>query len=140
MTTLPPGKYYIGDPCYIFDAETWTRICDTFINGEIVEIDGVKCWSHGTMHGDGEFQDQNGNTFGIDSGMFAAVPIELINNPAGEDDGAIIDAPSGLTVEYDQGTFWFGSVCITTDDGMEFDPPACDFDGGYDGDLDSEFL
>jgi hypothetical protein len=142
MLKLPPGKYYIGDPCYVFNDDTWQRLLDGApFEGAIVEFDGRQLWGQSTAHGDGVYLDQDGNEFGVDSGVLAAIPIELVDNPAGEEEGVIIDAPNGLVVEHDAGTFWLGEHCITTDDVQDSFPTDAldDLDGGYDGDLSSEF-
>lgn len=125
--TLPPGRYYIGDPCYVFSDKTWDELiskCDVQ-DGEIMSFGGADFWSHSTAWGNGMYKDGNSVEYGVDSGLLGAVPIGLIDNPAGETDGLVIDAPDGLHVEYDSGTFWFGAIVIKTDDYDE------DLDGGY---------
>lgn len=135
---LPPGKYFIGDPCYVFQDATWDRLLDQSLDdmqhGEIFEFEGRQLWSHGTPHGDGVYDDQNGIEYGVDAGMLGAVPIELIDDPAGEELGTIIDCPKGLTVEYDNGTFWFGTIVIKTNSDIDDPFEDDDLDGGYDGD------
>jgi len=138
--TLPPGKYYIGDPCYVLDDDAWDRVLELsscFEDGKPVPFDDHMIWAHHTMYGDGAYYDQNGNEFGVDSGCLGAVPLSAISDPAGEDSGALVDAPNGLVVEYDEqtGTFVFGSIIIKTGDE---DIEDGDFDGGYDGDPDKD--
>lgn len=117
MQTLPPGKYFIGDPGYVLE-DSWGEVVDAIeqAEGKVFSVRGVKMWAHYTAHGDGEFTDQHGNTFAVDSGTLGAVPIELIEDPAGEEYGVVIDAEHGLTVDYDNGTFWLGATVIKTDD------------------------
>lgn len=113
---LPPGKYYVGDPCYVF-SESWQRLLDSvdyFVKGEIVEFDGYKLYAANVPSGNGLYQDQNDNEFASDSALIGAIPIELIENPAGEDDGTIIDAPNGLSVYEEGGTFYIGGIIIKT--------------------------
>lgn len=131
--TLPPGKYFIGDPCYVFDNPSWDLLqeLDGFLDGEIVTLQDRQLWAHSTAHGDGTYPDQNGSEYSVDSGMLGAVPIELIEDPSGEEHGTMVDAPNGLIVEYDNGTFWFGAIVIKTDD------VDSDDDAGY-GDDDPE--
>lgn len=141
MTHLPPGKYYIGDPCYVFGDDTWQRLLDAAEEGradsalhvgDVVEFEGHKVWSHSTMNGDGEYEDQNGVKYCVDSGTIGVVPIELIDDPAGEEDGGlVIDCPNGLNVEYDNGTFWLGPVCIKTNENLDRDFDDDQVDGDY---------
>jgi hypothetical protein len=144
MLKLPPGKYYIGDPCYVFQDATWDRLLETALedlqHGEITEFDGRQLWGHATMHGDGVFEDQNGVEYGVDTGTLGAVPIELIDDPAGEENGTIVDAPNGLSVEHDNGTFWFGNIVIKTNADLDKDFDDDEVDGGYDGDLNFDRL
>jgi hypothetical protein len=114
---LPPGKYYIGDPCYVFNDSTWDKlldVTDSFQNDELTEFGGGVVWGYSTAVGDGVYTDQNDNEFSVDSGVLAAIPIDLIENPDGEANGTVVDAPNGLQVEHDNGTFWFGVICIKT--------------------------
>lgn len=141
MERLPPGRYFIGDPCYVFDddKDTWDKLLDAGLSdGGVVEFNGHKVYAHHTAYGDGTYKDQNGNEFGVDTGMLGAVPIELIEYPAGEEDGTMVDAPNGLLVDYENGTFYFGNIVIKTDEDDEDDFEEDPFDGGYDGDPDAD--
>jgi hypothetical protein len=117
---LPPGTYFIGDPCYVFDndRDTWDRLLTVqgFGDGKVVEFEGHQLWAASTKYGDGTYRDQNGAEYGVDSGMLGAVPIELIESPVGEEDGRMIEAPNGLTVSEENGTFYLGNTVIETDD------------------------
>lgn len=140
MNTLPPGKYYIGDPCYVIDDKEWDDVLDAtayFENAGVSTFQGHQLWGHSTAYGDGTYLDQNGNEYGVDSGCIGAVPIGLIENPGGEDHGTmVIDAPEGLRVSYENGKFWFNSICIDTDPSDDEE----DFDGGYDLDPEDDEL
>lgn len=132
---LPPGKYFVGDPCYVFQDGTWDRVLSAasdFSDGQIQEFEGVQLWAHSTSNGDGEYEDQNGVKYGVDSGLLGAVPIELLDDPAGEEDGLVIDCPNGLLVEYDNGTFWIGPICIKTNQDIDADFDEDPVDGSYD--------
>ena len=140
---LPPGKYYVGDPCYVFQDETWGRLIaeaqEPMLHGDIVEFDNRQLWAHSTMYGDGIYEDQNGVEYGVDSGIIGIIPIELIDDPAGEENGLIIDFPKGVTVDHDNGTFWIGAVVIKTNSEID-EPFEDDLDGGYSGDLNFDRL
>lgn len=124
---LPAGKYYIGDPCYIF-SESWDDLLGVVsFDGDIEEYKTYQLWGHSTAFGDGMYDDQNDNEYCVDSGVLAAVPYELIEDAAGETNGTIIDAPNGLLVEYNNGTFIFNDITIMTDTDDTWD-------SGYDDD------
>lgn len=142
---LPPGKYYIGDPCYVFQNDTWDQLIqehgDHLQHGEIVEFRDAQLWAHCTAHGDGAYMDQMNTEYSVDSSMIGVVPLGLIDDPSGEDDAVVMDFPKGLTVEYSNGTFFIGPICIRTDylaDDESFEDE--DVDGGYDGDLNFDRL
>jgi len=131
---LPAGKYYIGDPCYVFSDETWDILCDKHLDsmstGEIFEHNGQQLWSHGTAYGDGVYSDQNGTEYGVDAGLLGIVPIALIEDPAGEELGTMLEFPRSVVVSYDNGTFYIGNITIKTgDDDLDFEDD--DVDGGY---------
>ena len=132
---LPPGRYYIGDPMYVFSDELGDKLVDAidFDRDKIIEFNGFVLWVHTTSWGDGLYTDQNGAEFAVDSGLLGAIPIDLLDDPSGLDSGTIVDAPNGLHVEYEAGTFWLGNTIIKTEDDEEDDP--------YDGDPeDDEFI
>jgi hypothetical protein len=84
--TIPAGKYYLGDPCYSFsnDSDLWSKLldtCDTF-NHPIAEKDGQNILGFRTLHGNGEYQDNAGFTYGVDAGLIGLVPVEVADqNP-----------------------------------------------------------
>lgn len=133
---LPAGKYYIGDPCYVFD-ESWDRLLEStnyLQNKGPVDFDGYTLFAYSTAYGDGTYTDQHGNEYPVDAGLLGAIPIELIEVPSGEEDGTILDAPNGLEVYHDNGTFYFGDIIIKTD---ETDPD--DFGDPY-GEGEDDFI
>jgi hypothetical protein len=138
MRILPPGTYFIGDPCYVFSRDAWRRLINQtncFEDDDIVNFDGQDMYAFGTSDGDGVYQDQNGVEYGVDSGNLGVVPIELIDNPEGEEHGTTITADEGMRVQHRDGTFWFNNICIKTnsDDEEEYgdsydDPDADELD------------
>lgn len=79
--TIPPGEYYLGDPCYFFTYDDWDKVlatCDTFAkpvgrapNGDIV-------LGFVTAHGDGEYLGSDGFRYGVDAGLIGLVPRRAI--------------------------------------------------------------
>jgi hypothetical protein len=134
---LPAGKYYIGDPCYVFNDETWDTLIekhwDSMRHGEIFELNGQQLWMHSTKFGDGVYDDQNGTEYGVDAGLLGIVPIALIEDPAGEENGTVLEFQRSVVVSYDNGTFYIGNITIKTgDDDLDFEDD--DPDGGYNED------
>lgn len=101
--TLTAGEYYVGDPCYVLEdrlyydvvlpalhaypesqlPEDLDDVVDYLDNYRIkqkslMHIRGRKCVVFSTEWGDGEYQDQLGNVYGVDSGLIACIPVELL--------------------------------------------------------------
>lgn len=80
MTTLPPGHYYVGDLCYLFEDDEWDSLLTA--TGDLCsspkgqyEWKGKKFFSTHTKYGDGEYSDQFGNTYGVDAGLIGCFPV-----------------------------------------------------------------
>ena len=114
-TTLPAGKYFIGDPCYVFDQD-WDDIVDLiFGTADTLIHNGRQLFVATTAYGDGSYRGSNGFEFGVDAGLLGAVPVELMSKTPGPKDGVIIDAPHGLVCsEPVYGCFVFKVVNGTT--------------------------
>jgi hypothetical protein len=133
-TTFPAGKYYIGDPCYVFSGESWSKLCDEtdcFENGEdhphLFSHRGHKFFGASTAHGDGTFYDSDGYRYGVDAGMLGIVPIALVELE-GESIEDIEKYKLGRIHEFKEDfevgvnelhTFLFGDIIIDTDDEAE---------------------
>ena len=91
---VPPGKYYLGDPCYLIeDGRLWARwlescysdmsanTYDPFRYGLCRELPDTdkKIYAFSTMAGDGRYSDQHGNQYSVDSGIIALVPYDLFS-------------------------------------------------------------
>lgn len=120
---LPAGKYYIGDPCYVVGTkkhEDWLDILHrtNYFDGEVYELGGRKVWAHGTAHGDGCYDDNIGNSYGVDAGLIGAIPIELVEVDMKEAQrlGNIHDFEEDFECACNSGRFNFGNlVFIDTD-------------------------
>lgn len=75
---VPPGKYYISDPCYFYvfnDRSAWTEFLRIRESGPaLIEFRGVQIITFDTAHGDGLFEDQNRHLYGVDTGMLGLLP------------------------------------------------------------------
>jgi hypothetical protein len=81
----PSETYYIGDLGYVIHGSAWDEVCNLTSpcigeerEGGSVLKDGRELFIFSTAHGDGEFKDQFGNTYGVDSGTLGAIRVEDI--------------------------------------------------------------
>jgi hypothetical protein len=122
--TLPPGKYYIGDPCYVFGGDWSPGICDVILDGGDI-YRGLRFFAAPTAYGDGSYTGSNGFEYGVDAGLLGAIPLELVTDEAGLELGTVIEVKHGLAVICNEGTFMFaprgelGGVTIDTGDSAE---------------------
>jgi hypothetical protein len=124
MEKLKKGKYYIGDPCYIF-GDSWVEVLnqtDYFNDGEIVKAFGKDCIAGGTSYGDGIYKDNHKRKYWVDAGLMGCLPISLINKDKKytkknieESEGMhIIDFKEDFEVSISSGIFKFGNIIIKT--------------------------
>ena len=126
--SMPEGRYYIGDLCYVMSDEEWDEVCsitikdNKCIEGEFNLKDGRRFALYGTAWGDGLYNDQYGHSYAVDSGTIGCILESDIKENI--DDilqlGALIDmntpfVTSGGRGEPDwEGIIQFGTVMIET--------------------------
>ena len=126
--SMPTGRYYIGDLCYVMSDEEWDEVCsitikdNKCIEGEFNLKDGRRFALYGTAWGDGLYNDQYGHSYAVDSGTIGCILESDIKENI--DDilqlGALIDmntsfVTSGGRGEPDwEGIIQFGTVMIET--------------------------
>jgi len=130
MTTLPAGKYWIGDPCYVLSHDdskfNWGEFCSFCFkddstgrkNEGIVTHQGITFAYFGTAHGDGCYNDQYGNEYGVDAGMIGCIHVASVIDKNGLGLGTVHEFNEPFTAsydEYDKGTIRFGHISIPTD-------------------------
>ena len=77
--TMPAGKYYVGDLCYVMDHDEWHQVCartiqgTKIVDGEFELDDGRRFAIYGTAYGDGEYYDQYGHTYSVDAGSIGCI-------------------------------------------------------------------
>jgi len=124
---LKAGKYYIGDPCYLF-GESWSEVCDILFSDVSPQL--FKCDTMlmgGTAYGDGAYLGSNGNLHWVDSGTIGILPISLINIDNKETIEGIEKSEGMHIVEFEKdfdasienGVFVFGDIVIDTQ--MEYE-------------------
>jgi hypothetical protein len=121
---MKAGRYYIGDPCYVIgrgeDSE-WLDLLEAtnFFDGEVYDYKGHKIWGHGTMHGDGEYQDNMGNSYPVDAGLLSCIPVEAMDVSeeyvAENGLGVIHDFKEDFGCDASGGLLRMGPVVIDTD-------------------------
>jgi hypothetical protein len=120
---MQPGKYYIGDLCYVMHSE-WDEFCkltivgDKVLDGEFNLADGRRFATFTTQWGDGNYFDQNGKSYDVDAGLIGCIRLDDIDltNP----DNSLV---GGNVVEFVQpfstfsagGEIRIGNVLINTD-------------------------
>jgi hypothetical protein len=125
MPATEPVRYWVGDLCYVMHSE-WNEVCDQtpFDNStfEFELSDGRKYLLFSTAYGDGTYNDQYGNPYGVDSGTIGAILLDDINDPELE---RVLESGLGNVYEfpgildefdcsYDDGLIQIGHVQIAT--------------------------
>lgn len=126
MSYLPPGKYYIGDPCYVFSDKRWRDFLNSKQKDELtgteksaVSVNGnvhflnYHFWYHNTAFGDGAYTGTNGFEYGVDSASLGIVPVEIIDKES--NNGTMHDFPEGVDVSFNNGIFKFNEIEINTE-------------------------
>lgn len=115
-----PGKYYVGDLCYVLD-DRWSEFCDLTIkhneclDGSFIMEDGTRFWTHGTAYGDGTYKDSQGRAYSVDAGLIGVVSMDQIDeDPNCIDGGQIIEFKERFEPYYKDGSFFIGPVYINT--------------------------
>ena len=122
--TMPAGKYYIGDLCYVMHDE-WSEFCDLTIkgeqclDGEFQLKDGRRFATLRTAWGDGTYRSSINTLHSVDAGLIGCISIYDIRDQTYDLErlqqlGAIVDFEAPFEVESDQGLLKFGSVLIET--------------------------
>jgi hypothetical protein len=152
MTTLPAGKYWIGDPCYVLSHDdskfNWGEFCSFCFkddktgrkNEGIVTHQGITFAYFGTAYGDGCYNDQFCNEYGVDAGMIGCIPVDSVIDKDGLGLGTVHEFKRSFTAsyeEYDKGTICFGHISIPTD-GCDEDEDEDDEDDENDEENDEE--
>lgn len=115
------NKFYIGDPCYVLGDKIYFDIWSkkfNFNDGyiEVKKNSGFEV--HGTCYGDGEYKDEQGNKYPVDSGSLAVIPLEICSKPKGLNKGRVVNS-SNASLDYKDGLFTIkldnGEVVIDTD-------------------------
>ena len=130
--TMPAGRYYIGDLCYVMHPE-WQECCELFfppgapgrgVEGEFTLKDGRRFASFGTAYGDGTYRSNVNTMHDVDSGSIGCIRVEDIRDTEYTKEflqglGAFVEFTEPFEVSADQGLLMFGHVQIETGDEEE---------------------
>lgn len=125
--TFGPGKYYLGDTCYVLDDNIYHGIWGDKYGFD----DGLIHTPHGdyvvasTAYGDGTFEDDSteGIIYGVDAGSIGLVPLSLATKEKpGIKHGRVIDVKNKIIFNAQNGQFhvtWDDRHSLTINTGDE---------------------
>ena len=129
--TMPAGRYYIGDLCYVMHPE-WDECCELFfpanhpprgVEGEFTLKDGRRFASFSTAYGDGMYSSNTGSEHVVDSGSIGCIRVEDIRDDTDNNIqalGAIVEFTTPFEVSANNGILRFGQVEIDTAEGSAY--------------------
>lgn len=71
---MPPGRYYIEDPCYAIEWEDWPQFMASRDGSPRRTLRGHNAAAFQTATGDGTFSDSEKHLYSVDSGTIGLVP------------------------------------------------------------------
>ena len=92
--SVPPGRYWLGDPVNVLDDEMAARV--NAVQEGVVDTILV------FQVGDGVYMDESGHRYGVDSGRLGVVPENAVSRPQ----------LGGQMVEFSQGVYAERSCCV----------------------------
>ena len=130
--TMPAGKYYIGDLCYVMHPEWDEAVSLMFppnhsgrgVDGEFTLQDGRRFANFGTRWGDGTYMSNMQTRHLVDSGSIGCIRVEDIRDKTYDNIetlGAVVEFDQPFEVSEDSGLICFGAVEIETNPEYEFD-------------------
>lgn len=130
--TMPAGKYYVGDLCYVLH-DSWDEFCDITIDdrsclsGEFNFKDGRRFASFTTKWGDGSYEDQYAREYLVDAGLIGCISVEDIDESMRDMTTGVGPRFGGQIMEFAEpfecyshdGKIWFGEIVVDTDPSYE---------------------
>lgn len=120
MATMPAGRYYVGDLCYVMH-DVWDEVCDLMFpydgHGEYGKFqlkDGREFAVYSTMYGDGTYMDNSGRNYYVDAGVIGCILESDIRDPNPSNGGNYIDFAKDFDTGEDGGVIRFGNVYVDT--------------------------
>lgn len=108
--TVPPGKYYIGDLCYVLSDAVYDTIFGRlgfYEEGLYSEKENPKhfFFLNHTFAGDGTYEGSDGNAFSVDAGIIGICPEALMEKDDGG--GHVYEFKDSVRCIFREGTFLF---------------------------------
>lgn len=128
MATMPAGRYYVGDLCYVMH-DVWDEACDLMfpydghvIYGKFTLEDGRQFAIYPTAYGDGTYRDSVGNEYSVDAGVIGCIlESDIRDSEAWKTGGNVIDFARDFDTGEDRGMIRFGDLTIDTVDYEEME-------------------
>lgn len=118
--TVPPGSYYLGDPCYSIQDDEWFSSVKNmydesgnFVDGKIIKISNGILMSFSTT-GDGSYYDEQNNMYPVDSSTIGLVSVDHNPECTLTDLVRIVDFAEETVCTYDGEKMIFGEIVIDT--------------------------
>ena len=130
--TMPAGRYYIGDLCYVMHDEWDEAVSLMFpdnhsgrgVDGEFALKDGHRFANFGTRWGDGTYTSNIKTHHSVDSGSIGCIRVEDIQDNTYDNIetlGAVVEFDQPFEVSEDAGLIRFGAVEIETNSEYEYE-------------------
>lgn len=101
--------FYIGDICYVLGDRLYREVWGDkygFNDGTFTDPDtGLQVAVAGTAYGDGTYTGSDGTEYQVDAGNIGLVPLELVEDKTGLEEGKVIEAPGTATFQAEDGVF-----------------------------------
>lgn len=104
--------FYVGDICYVLADKLYHGVWGEahYHDGKYKDPEtGFEFAVAGTAYGDGEYCDQDGNAYGVDAGVIGIVPLELVTDFSGCENGRVCMGAGIANFTADNGCFEIGT-------------------------------
>lgn len=103
---LPPGRYWIGDLCYVLNDDLYDSVFGgtSYKEGHYTHANGT-FYVAPTYAGDGTYEDTDGHEYPVDAGVLSIVSESLVDKIDGVPLGRYMTFPHGVTCSFTGRTF-----------------------------------
>jgi hypothetical protein len=120
--TMPAGRYYVGDLCYVMH-DRWDEFCsltcsgNNVLDGEFNLKDGTRFATFTTRWGDGCYYDEQGNDYPVDAGLIGCINVRdiAVSEFGNIVNGRVFEFDKDFAVSSENGVIRIGNVVIDTD-------------------------
>lgn len=101
--------FYIGDICYVLGQRLYHEVWGDkygFNDGTFTDPDtGFQVAVAGSAYGDGTYTGSDGTEYPVDAGNIGLVPLELVEDKTGMEEGKVVKSPGTATFQAEDGVF-----------------------------------